>query len=225
MGANPTPLPFPEVYAALEQKAIDGQENPVSVIAANKFWEVQKHIVLTNHQYNPQSVLISKKFWDKLDASEKKIVSDAAKESAKYQRNYNRGQTAGALDTLKKGGMQVTELSAAEVTKLVQDYRAHDQANATLITDLRKQLTQLTTDLAEGGQSWLEHDGHPGQPHRRRHRERSPRDRHPPLPLPAHASRPSSAILRCHCAGASVWTLLPAESTATVTGISCTVNS
>ncbi len=50
LGANPTPLPFPEVYAALEQKAIDGQENPVSVIASNKFWEVQKHITLTNHQ-------------------------------------------------------------------------------------------------------------------------------------------------------------------------------
>ena len=56
LGANPTPLPFPEVYAALEQKAIDGQENPITVIAANKFWEVQKYVALTNHQYNPQSV-------------------------------------------------------------------------------------------------------------------------------------------------------------------------
>ena len=118
LGANPTPLPFPEVYAALEQKAIDGQENPITVINANKFYEVQKHLVLSNHQYNPQSVLVSKKFWDKLDANEKKIVSDAAKESAKYQREFNRGQTAGALANLKKGGMQVTELPAAELGKL-----------------------------------------------------------------------------------------------------------
>ena len=78
VGATPTPLPFPEVYAALEQKAIDGQENPVTVINANKFYEVQKHVVLSNHQYNPQSVIISKKFWEKLSAAEKKIVADAA---------------------------------------------------------------------------------------------------------------------------------------------------
>ena len=118
LGANPTPLPFPEVYAALEQKAIDGQENPVTVINANKFYEVQKHVVLSNHQYNPQSVLISKKFWDTLSAAEKKIVEDAAKESAKYQRQQARSQVAVALDNMKKNGMQVTEFPAAEVNKL-----------------------------------------------------------------------------------------------------------
>ncbi len=64
LGANPTPLAFPEVYAALEQKAIDGQENPLNVILANKFAEVQKHPAITNHQYNPQSLIFSKKVWD-----------------------------------------------------------------------------------------------------------------------------------------------------------------
>jgi tripartite ATP-independent transporter DctP family solute receptor len=118
LGANPTPLPFPEVYAALEQKAIDGQENPVTVINANKFFEVQKHVVLSNHQYNPQSVVISKKFWDGLDAAQKKIVGDAALEAAKYQRAQARAQVANALDNMKKNGMQVTEFSAAEVSKL-----------------------------------------------------------------------------------------------------------
>ncbi len=120
LGANPTPLPFPEVYAALEQKAIDGQENPITVINANKFYEVQKFVTLTNHQYNPQSVLISKKFWDTLSAAEKKIVSDAAQESAVTQRDAARGQVASALENMKKGGMQVSEFSAAEVGKLVQ---------------------------------------------------------------------------------------------------------
>lgn len=118
LDANPTPLPFPEVYTALEQKAIDGQENPLTVISANKFWEVQKYVALTNHQYNPQSVIISKKFWDTLSAAEKKIVDDAADEAAKYQREQSRAMMATALDTLKKNGMTVTEFPPAEVAKL-----------------------------------------------------------------------------------------------------------
>ena len=92
LGANPTPLPFPELYAALEQKAVDGQENPVATIQGAKFYEVQKYMTLTNHQYNPQSVVISKKFWDGLSADEKKIVQDAATESAKYQREQSRAR-------------------------------------------------------------------------------------------------------------------------------------
>ena len=120
LDANPTPLPFPEVYAAMEQKAIDGHENPVTVIAANKLYEVQKYLAITNHQYNPQSVIVSKKFWDTLSAAEKQILQDAAQESAKYQREQARAQVATALETVKKNGMQVTEFSPAEVNKLAQ---------------------------------------------------------------------------------------------------------
>ncbi|WP_374665784.1 TRAP transporter substrate-binding protein [Ramlibacter sp.] len=116
--ANPTPLPFPELYAALEQKAVDGQENPVATIRGAKLFEVQKFLTLTNHQYNPQSVVISKRFWDTLSADEKKILQDAAVESAKFQREQSRSAAAGILDELKKSGMQVTELPAAEVAKL-----------------------------------------------------------------------------------------------------------
>jgi tripartite ATP-independent transporter DctP family solute receptor len=118
LGANPTPLPFPELYAALEQKAVDGQENPVATIQGAKLFEVQKFMTLTNHQYNPQSVLVSKKFWDSLSAEEKKVLQDAANESAKYQREQSRAAAAGILDSLKKSGMQVTELPAAEVARL-----------------------------------------------------------------------------------------------------------
>ncbi|MDR7376705.1 tripartite ATP-independent transporter DctP family solute receptor [Rhodoferax ferrireducens] len=118
LDANPTPMAFPEVYAALESKALDGQENPLSVILANKFSEVQKNLTLTNHQYNPQSVIISKKFWDKLSADEKKLIGDAAVEAGKYQRQVAREAAGTALDALKKAGMQVTELPPAEVDKL-----------------------------------------------------------------------------------------------------------
>ncbi len=118
LGANPTPLPWPEVYAALEQKAVDGQENPVATINGAKLYEVQKHLALTGHQYNPQSVIISKKFWDKLSAAEKKIVGEAASESAKFQREKARALEASILENLKKNGMQVTQLPAAEMDKL-----------------------------------------------------------------------------------------------------------
>ncbi len=118
LGANPTPLPFPELYAALEQKAVDGQENPVATINGAKLFEVQKHLVLSNHQYNPQSIVVSKKFWDGLSADEKKLVQDAVNESIKYQREQSRALAGSLLETLKKNGMQVTELPAAEVAKL-----------------------------------------------------------------------------------------------------------
>ena len=118
MGANPTPMPFPEVYGGLEQKAIDGQENPVAVIAANKFWEVQKHMALTNHQYNPQSVIFSKKIMDTYSPAEKKILEDAAIEAGKTQREASRAALAANLEMLKKNGMTVTQFSPAEVAKL-----------------------------------------------------------------------------------------------------------
>jgi tripartite ATP-independent transporter DctP family solute receptor len=118
LGANPTPLPFPEVYTALEQKVVDGQENPVTVIWDSKFQEVQKNLALTRHIYNPQSVLISKKTWDSMSAAEKKIIQDSATEATVYQRKTAREAESKALDGLKKGGMQVTELAPAEVQKI-----------------------------------------------------------------------------------------------------------
>lgn len=118
LGANPTPMPFPEVYAGLEQKAIDGQENPVSVIASSKFYEVQKYMALTNHQYNPQSVIFSKKIWDTLTPAERKIIDDSADEATQEQRSKARAAVAANLDLLKKNGMTVTQFAPAEVAKL-----------------------------------------------------------------------------------------------------------
>ncbi|NKE66522.1 TRAP transporter substrate-binding protein [Ramlibacter sp. RBP-2] len=118
LDANPTPLAFPELYAALDQRAVDGQENPVSVILANRFAEVQKYLTLTHHQYNPQSVIVSRKVWDGLNPAERQILQDAATEAGRYQRQLSREQAASAIDQLKKAGMQVTELPAAEQAKL-----------------------------------------------------------------------------------------------------------
>jgi tripartite ATP-independent transporter DctP family solute receptor len=118
LGANATPMPFPEVYPALEQKAIDGHENPATVIKANKIYEVQKYLALTRHIYNPQALIVSKKFWDKLNADEKALVTEAAAQATTYQRGVSRTQADIVVEDLKKAGMQVTELPAAEIAKL-----------------------------------------------------------------------------------------------------------
>jgi TRAP-type transport system periplasmic protein len=120
LDANPTPLPFPELYGALENKAVDGQENPIPTIKGAKFNEVQKHLALTKHVYNPQSVMISKKFWDTLNADEKKLLTDAAQEAAVFQRSVNRAAVGKDLDELKKAGMSVTEFPPAETLKFVE---------------------------------------------------------------------------------------------------------
>jgi tripartite ATP-independent transporter DctP family solute receptor len=147
IGANPTPLPFPELYAALEQRAVDGQENPVATINSAKFFEVQKHMVLTSHQYNPQSVMVSKKFWETLSAAEKKIVEDAVSESVKFQRAQARSQVASITDNLRKNGMQVTELPAAEMNLLREKMKPviakHGESIAATVAELQAELAKL----------------------------------------------------------------------------------
>jgi TRAP-type transport system periplasmic protein len=148
LDANPTPLAFPELYAAMEQKAVDGQENPVTVILANKFAEVQKYLTLTNHQYNPQSVIISKKVWDTMSNAEKQIIQDAAIEAGKYQRQVSRDAAAAAIDQLKKAGMEVTELSPAENAKLRDKIKpVIDKHSATVgeatVKELQAELAKL----------------------------------------------------------------------------------
>ena len=147
LGANPTPMPFPEVYAALEQGAIDGQENPISVIAANKFWEVQKFVGLTNHQYNPQSVIFSKKVWDTLSAGDKKILEDSALEAAKVQREAARASVAANLELLKKNGMTVTQFPPAEVAKLRDKMKPvidkHSAALGPVVAEVQAELAKL----------------------------------------------------------------------------------
>jgi TRAP-type transport system periplasmic protein len=147
LGANPTPMAFPEVYAALEQKAIDGQENPLNVILANKFAEVQKHLALTNHQYNPQSIIFSKKVWDSLGDADKKALQDAAAEASKFQRKVSRDASATTLADLKKAGMQVSELSAAEQNELRAKLKPvidkHGAAIASTVAELQAELAKL----------------------------------------------------------------------------------
>jgi tripartite ATP-independent transporter DctP family solute receptor len=147
VGANPTPMAFPEVYAGLEQKAIDGQENPFSVILANKLYEVQKYLAVTNHQYNPQSIIFSKKVWDTLSPAEQKVLQDAATETSKFQRQVARDAAGTALAELKKTGIQVSEFSPAEQAKLREKFKPvvekHGAAIAGTVAELQAELAKL----------------------------------------------------------------------------------
>lgn len=141
LGASATPMPFPELYPALEQKAVDGQENPFTLIRTSKLYEVQKHVAVTRHVYNPQAVLVSRKLWDQLSPVEKKLIDDAADEATTYQRELSRKQSDEALAELKKLGMQVTEFSPAEQQRLRDKVKpVIDKHTAAVGADVVKQV-------------------------------------------------------------------------------------
>lgn len=117
LGANAVPMPITEVYTAMEQKIIDGHENPFSVIETSKFYEVQKYLTVSNHIYNPQSLLASKKKWDALTKDEQVLLLSTAAEATKWQREYARKMSEESLASLKKT-MTVTVLPPEEIAKI-----------------------------------------------------------------------------------------------------------
>jgi TRAP-type transport system periplasmic protein len=108
-GIVPTPMAFPEVFTALQQGTVDGQENPLSVIMAAKFDQVQKHLTLTGHVYSPAIFLMSKPAFDKLSAADKTAFLDSAKEGAKAGRARVDEDDAKGVAELKSKGMSVVE--------------------------------------------------------------------------------------------------------------------
>jgi tripartite ATP-independent transporter DctP family solute receptor len=118
IGANATALSFAELYPALESKAVDGQENPLSQILSSKLYEVQKYASMTNHAYTLVVVLVSKKFWDKLSPQEQEILRTAGAEASVYQRKVARDAEKKARAELQAKGMQINDVPAAELAKL-----------------------------------------------------------------------------------------------------------
>jgi len=118
LGTNPVPMPFPELYGALESRAMDAQENPFNVILTSKFYEVQKYLSVTNHVYTANPVVISKKTWDKLSPAEQKIIQEAVIEAGAYERKLSRDMSAGARKELEAKGMQVNDVPPATLAKM-----------------------------------------------------------------------------------------------------------
>jgi TRAP-type transport system periplasmic protein len=108
-GIQPTPMAFPEVFGALQQGTVDGQENPIPVILASKFAQVQKHLSLTGHVYSPAVLLVSPRLWGKLPEADKPIFVEAARKAAVAQRKKVNDDENTGVAQLEKSGMTVVK--------------------------------------------------------------------------------------------------------------------
>ena len=109
-GILPTPMAFPELFGALQQGTVDGQENPIPVILASKFSQVQKHLSLTGHVYSPALLLMSPRTWNKLTEADKKVFLEAAKKAGAAQRKKVNDDENSGIAQLEKEGVKVTKI-------------------------------------------------------------------------------------------------------------------
>jgi TRAP-type C4-dicarboxylate transport system substrate-binding protein len=109
-GIRPTPMAFPEVFGALQQGIVDGQENPIPVILASKFSQVQKYLSLTGHVYSPALFLTSPRFMKKLNDADQKVFYEAAKKANIAQRKKVNEDEANGIAQLESEGMVVVRV-------------------------------------------------------------------------------------------------------------------
>ncbi len=139
LGANAVPMPFPEMYTALETKTVDGQENPEQTLDASKLYEVQKYFSGTRHIYNPQMLMVSKKLWNDLSDAEKAIFKEAAIQARDVQRQAARAMTEKSRKVLVEHGMALNEIDPAELARMAEAVKpVIDKYAAQLDADLVK---------------------------------------------------------------------------------------
>jgi tripartite ATP-independent transporter DctP family solute receptor len=122
LGMNPSPLAIAELYGALESGAFDAQEHPINVTLSNKFYEVQKHLTVSNHIYSPLILVMNKAKFDSLPPEHQTVIVESAREAARYQRELNASNAGKWVGELKKAGMQVVEqVDMAPFQKIVAE--------------------------------------------------------------------------------------------------------
>lgn len=117
LGAQPTPIAFPETYTALQTGVVDGEENPLPTMIFAKFYEVQKHVTLDGHNYGVDWFVMSDKFYKSLPADLQKVVTDAAKDACAAERKANRAFTANGAKILAEKGVAIYTPTAAEMNE------------------------------------------------------------------------------------------------------------
>lgn len=120
LGAETQQIKFAELYVALQQGVVDGQENPLVNVYASKLYEVQKFISLTGHKFEMTPLLISKRTWDKLSDGDKKILQEAANEATALQRKLSKEDDAKLADELKAKGVRIDKVDTAPFVKATE---------------------------------------------------------------------------------------------------------
>ena len=120
-GARPTPMNFGELYLALKQGTVDGQENPLPTIKSGKFDEVQKYLVLTGHIITPRLIVVNENFWKGLKPADQKIIQDAVDAGIAWQNTELANQEKALVDTMKAGGMTMVNVDVEQFRKPVVD--------------------------------------------------------------------------------------------------------
>lgn len=142
LGANPTPMSFGELYTALEQGTVDGQENPLALIYQNKFYEVQEHIAITNHMYSPMVLTISEKTWSEMSQEIQKEVQEAANEARDYERQLSADQEADLINQLESAGVKITKPDLAPFVEVTKD--VHKEFDAEYGEELYEKILEST---------------------------------------------------------------------------------
>ena len=115
LGASPVPIDFQELYNALQQGVVDGQENPLMTIVTMKFYEVQKYVALSNHAWLGYLFMVNKSFFESLPKEYQDLVVKTAKESAELERRLIEEENQVYLATIKKSGTVVNEISPEQM--------------------------------------------------------------------------------------------------------------
>lgn len=151
LGANPTPMAFSELFTALQQGTVDGQENPLGIIASNKFYEVQKYISLTQHVYTPYCVVMNPDRYDSMSDAQKEAFDKAMAEATEFQIEESHKADAESVKIMEDAGSTVTVLTEeekAEFQKIVQDADIfslvkEQMTNPDLFDDMVKELEAI----------------------------------------------------------------------------------
>jgi tripartite ATP-independent transporter DctP family solute receptor len=142
VGANPTPIDIGELYQALQQNLVDGQENPYDNMLVRKFHQVQKYVSNTGHFFDWSGYMVNKAAFEALKPEQQKAVKDAMFSAIAVQRAISDRENKTALDGLIKGGMQYDPLSPAELAKF-------REATRSVYAEVRKRAGDKAVDLAE----------------------------------------------------------------------------
>jgi len=121
LGANAIPMAWGELFAALETRTVDAEENPIAIVDSAKFYEVQAYLSLTGHAYSPLMVSYSKTLWDQLSSEEQAMLRECVAVGRDAERRDMRDRDAATLKRLASSGMKINKLSPEALAKLREE--------------------------------------------------------------------------------------------------------